>query len=95
MLMDHPDAGLDRVARGAERDVFSLQKDLACVGVIQAVQNVHESRLARAVLTEQRMHLASPTLQCDVVIRDDARKLLADAAHLENELLGHWEPILT
>ena len=75
-------------------DVFSLQEDLACVGVIQAVEDVHESRLAGAVLTEQRMHLASPNIQIDVVVGDDARELLADAAHLENELLGHLGTIL-
>src|SRR6185437_7730692 len=85
----HADAGLDRVARGAERDRLAVEEDLPGVGAVEPVQDVHQRRLARAVLPEQRMHLAAPHIERDVVVRDDSRELLADAPHLENELVAH------
>ena len=57
------------------------------VGPVEPVEDVHERRLARAVLAEQRVHLAAAHVERDVVVRDDARELLADAPHLEDELV--------
>jgi hypothetical protein len=35
------------------------------------------------------VHLAAPHVERDVVVGDDARELLADAPHLEDEVVGH------
>jgi hypothetical protein len=83
VLVDHPDPVLDRVLRGAERDPFALEQDLAFVGPVEAVEDVHERRFARAVLAEQRVHLAAVEVEIDVVVRDDAREPLRDSAQLE------------
>ena len=66
-----------------------LMTDLARVGPVEAVEDVHQRRLAGPVLAEERVHLAAPQVEVDVVVRDDARELLADAAHLEHEVVGH------
>ncbi len=40
------------------------------------------------------MHLAAAHVEVDVVVGENAGKLLSDPPHLEDELLGHWEAIL-
>ena len=89
VLVHHPDARLDRVPRGAEDDGLAVQQDLACIGLVEPVQDVHQRRLARAVLAEQRVHLAATDVEADVVVGEDPGELLADPPHLEHELLGH------
>ncbi len=46
---------------------------LAGVGRIDAGQHLDQRRLAGAVLPEQRMHLAAPDIEIDVVERQRAR----------------------
>ena len=76
---------LDRVLRRAEGDGLSAhdgsRPSPACV---EPVEDVHQRRLARAVLAEQRVDLARPQVEVDVVVRDDARDSLRDAAELED-----------
>ena len=43
-------------------------------GPVEAVEDVHQRRLAGAVLAEQRVHLAAPQVEVDAVVRDDARE---------------------
>ena len=48
-------------------------------GLVEAVEDVHERRLARAVLSEERVHLSAPEVEVDVVVRERSRELLRDA----------------
>ena len=98
VLMDHADPGFDRVLGGRELGALALEQDLARVGLVQAVEDVHQRRLAGAVLAEQRVHFAARQLEVDVVVGDDARELLHDPAQLENWDVWsaiHRGPILT
>ena len=95
VLVHHADAGFDRVLRGAEDDGLALQQDLPLVGLVEAVEDVHERRLAGAVLAEEGVHLALAHVEADVVVGDDAREPLRDPTHLEDWLVGHAAPILT
>ena len=52
-------------------DRLAVQEDLALVGPVEPVEDVHQRRLAGAVLAEQRVHLAAPQVEVDVVVRDD------------------------
>ena len=74
----------------------ALDPDLALVGVVEPVEDVHQRRLAGAVLAEQRVHLALAEIEADVVVGDDAGEALRDPAHLEDRfcLLGHRPAIL-
>ena len=89
VLVHHADARVDRVLRGRERDGLAVQPDLALVGLVQPVEDVHQRRLAGAVLTEQRVNLAARQFEVDMVVGDDARERLDDPAHLENWDVGH------
>ena len=63
--------------------------DLARVGLVEPVEDVHQRRLAGAVLAEQRVHLAARELEVDVVVRDDAGEHLRDPAQLEDRSRLH------
>ena len=75
------------IASFAEWNVTGLpcSEDLAGVRLVEPVEDVHQRRLAGAVLAEQRVHLAAAELEVDVVVGDDARERLRDPAHLEDE----------
>ena len=60
-----------------------VEQDLALVRRRQPVQDVHQRRLAGAVLAQQRVDLAGTDLEVDPVVGHDARIALRDAAHLQ------------
>ena len=95
VLVHHPEPARDRVLRRMEGHRLALDEDLPLVGLVQPVEDVHQRRLAGAVLAEQRVHLAAREVEVDVVVREDARKLLHDPAHLQDGGRGgHWAGIL-
>ena len=83
VLVDHADAAPDGVIRAVDLDGLAVEQDLALVRHGQAVEDVHERRLAGAVLAEQRVDLAGPHVERDAVVGDDAGIALRDPAHLE------------
>ena len=89
VLVDHADAVLDRGLRRAELGRLAVDQDLALVGPVEAVEDVHQRRLAGAVLAQQRVHLALAQVEVDAVVRDDAGEPLRDPAELENRPLVH------
>ena len=68
MLMDHADARRDRVVRRADRGRPARNADFATVGLIEAVQDRHQGRLARAVFTDDAVDGAARNLEMDVPV---------------------------
>ena len=58
VLVDHADAGGDGVARVVERDRRVVDQDLALVGPVEPVEDVHQRGLAGAVLAQEGVDLA-------------------------------------
>lgn len=84
LLIDHRDARFARGERPVDRDRPAVDQDLATgIGLIRARQDLHERRLARAVLAHQRMDLARVDGEAHAGERAHGRERLADAAHLE------------
>ena len=83
VLVDHADAGRDRVAGSGEVLDLAVEHDLALVGLVEAVEDVHQRRLAGAVLAEQAVDLAGLDRQGDVVVGDDVAEALGDVAQSE------------
>ena len=85
LLVDDRDAvplGGDRVA--ADLDRLAVDQDLAArIGLVGAGEDLHQGRLAGAVLAHERLHLAAPGLELDVVERLHAGERLGDVAHLQ------------
>ena len=88
MLVDHADPLRDGVRRRRDGDWLAAEQDLALVGRDQAVQDVHQRRLAGAVLAKERVDLASTHVEVDVVVRDHAGEAFGHAAHLQRRRTG-------
>src|SRR4029077_4097965 len=84
VLVHHPDPAVDRVLRRLQHDLLAVEKDLALVWPVETVEDVHERGLARAVLAEERVDLAAPQVEIDVVVCDDSGEALRDATELQN-----------
>ncbi len=87
VLMHHPDPSGDGVARVVELDGPTVDLDHTRIGTVEAGQNVHQRRLAGAVLAEKGMDLADARFEVDLVVRDDSREDLRDPAHRDGRRL--------
>jgi hypothetical protein len=85
VLVHHADPEPDRLARRADADRLAAEADLALVGLMEPVEDVHERRLARPVLPEQGVHLALAQVEVDAVVRDQRAEALGDALELEGQ----------
>ena len=83
MLVDHANPASDRVRGPSDLDGLAIEQNLPFVRARQSVEDVHERRLAGAVLSEQSVDFAAPHFEIDVIVGDDAGIALGDAAHLE------------
>ena len=92
--MHHADPEADRVARSAYVHHLAVDQDLARIRMHQAVEDVHQRALARAVLSDQRVDLAPRDAEVHLVVGEHAGKLLGDAAHVYRDCLAvaHSEP---
>ena len=79
MLVDHADPEIHCIMRGVDSDRLPVNKDLARVRLVHAVENAHERRLACTVLTKEGQHLALADFQIDSVICNGAGKALPDS----------------
>ena len=91
LLVDGGDAEGHRRRRGGDRHLMTLEADGAGVGGLRARQDLDHRRLAGAVLTDQRQHLADVDRQICVADRPHRAETLADAGHLQPDGpgLGH------
>ena len=86
LLIDDADAH-GRCFRGrVDLDGFAFPEDLAAVRLMYAGQDLHEGRFARAVLSDQRVHLAAPERKRDVPQRVNTRKGLVYIFHYQKFL---------
>ena len=95
VLVDHADAASDGIRWPRDIDGLAVEQDLALVGTRQPVQDVHEGRLAGAVLAKQGVDLSAPYIQAYVVIGDDAGIALGNAAHLQSRERNAASPVTT
>ena len=71
------------IARSLEVDHRSIDEDLTLVGGVEAVEDVHQSGLAGAVLPEQTEDLTGLNGQVDRVIGQDAGESLGYVSQLQ------------
>jgi hypothetical protein len=83
VLVDHPDTSGDRITWILELQPLAVDEDLSLVGVVEAVEDVHERRLARPVLAEQAVDLTRLDDEVDGVVGDHPGEALGDAPQFE------------
>ena len=93
VLVHHADAGGDRIGRRLEVGLVPEHGDGALVGLVHAVQRLHQRRLARTVLADDGVDRARPDSQGDVVVGDDARERLADPDQFDRVAAVHRDGI--
>jgi hypothetical protein len=64
---------------------LSIHQNFTAVGAKQAIQDIHESRLTRAVLTDERVYLASPHAEINIVVGDYPRPGLVNMSHFNGK----------
>jgi len=79
VLVHHADARGDRIGRRGELDLLAVDLHDALVGRLHAVEDLHERRLAGAVLAADRVDLARFDGEVDVVVGDHAGEAFRDA----------------
>ncbi len=77
-LVDHRDPGLLRGQGRFKHNRLAAQADFPGVGLVDAGDDFHQGRLARAVLAHQRQHRARAHTQLYIGQGDDAGKAFAD-----------------
>ena len=82
-LVDDRDAELLRVTRALDRELLAVQPERAGVGRVDARQQLHEGRLAGAVLADEREHLAVAQVEPHVIERLHSGEALAHSFDVE------------
>ena len=78
ILEDRVDSERAGVRHGLQLHLFAVDEDLPRVRLVEAGQDLHERRLARAVVADQSEHLARADMERDVLERRDDTEALAD-----------------
>jgi hypothetical protein len=89
MLEDHADAEPARAGRIGDGDVPAVPLDPSGVRFHDAVDDLHQRRLAGAVLAQHRVDLAWPNGEMDAVVGDDRRIALGDAGEAQARRVAH------
>ena len=58
MLEDHAEAERARSDGRRDRDGLAIEEDFSGIGLDDAVEDLHQRRLARAVFAQERVNLA-------------------------------------
>ena len=83
LLVHHRNAAVQCIQRALDLDLLPLINDLAFVHVVDTKHALHQGRLARAVLSHQRMDGAGFQFQLCVIQCLDAGERLDDITHLQ------------
>ena len=83
VLVNHADPCINRISRGIHHQGLVVDEHLAGRRGVQPGEDVHQRRLAGAVLTEERDSLALRHREVHIIIGEHTRELLGDPTHLE------------
>ena len=81
--MHHAYAVVKRIVGRAKMDFGSVDEYVPLVGMVQPHQDIHQGRLARAVLSDEGPYRMLTHRQVDMVASQDTRKSFGYASKLE------------
>ena len=90
LLMDDADAETSRIRRSMHRHWHTLERDGARVSLMDASENLHQRRLARAVLADETDDLSSRHVEVHAIEGGDAGKLLGHRRHVQERIGRQW-----
>ena len=83
VLVHHADAGRDRRVGGVDGGLLAVDADRAGIGLVEAVEDRHQGRLAGAVLADDAVDRALGDGEVDVLVGVDRAEALVDADQLD------------
>ena len=83
VLVNHPDASCDGIGGGLERDSPAVDGDRPFVGLVHAVQRLHERGLASTVLADDGVDGAGSNPQRHVVVGHHTREAFGDTGQFD------------
>ncbi|MGX1250661.1 hypothetical protein RKD48_003172 [Streptomyces ambofaciens] len=86
VLVDHADAAHDGVGGRGEGHLLAVDRDGALVRLLHAVEDLHQGRLAGAVLADEGVDGALADGEVDVVVGHDSGEALGDPGEFDG---GH------
>src|SRR5687768_10173185 len=81
VLGNHPDPMTDGIFWRADRYRQTVYVDLSFIGLVQPIQDAHQSSLARPILAQQCVDFTGPQSEIDAVVGQYRAEALADPAH--------------
>ena|SRR5438552_14713806 len=81
--MHHAQPELYRIAGSVDRTLFAIDHNLALIGRVEAVEDVHNGGLTGAVFADDCMNGSVGNGEADVIIGEHFAKALADSAHFD------------
>ena len=84
--MDHADAEVLCGSRRRDVDLLAADPNGAGVAPVDPGKDLHQRRLAGAVLADEGVDLAGPQVEPRAVERVDTRERLADPLHLDEHI---------
>ena len=91
-LIDDADAVMIGIARGTDMNGLPVHEQLTGGCLLNARQNFHQGRFARAVFADQDVHLTAINVEIDILEGDGARIDFGDLFGLQQQFgrrLGH------
>ena len=92
MLVHHADAELDRLAGRIDADLLPIEENLALGRLVEADENVHERRFARAVFSKEGVYLTFCDREIDVLIGIEIAEPFADVLHAKQLFQSSHSP---
>jgi hypothetical protein len=92
VLVDGVDPARPRLVDAARRVRLAAQQHPAVVGLLEPADDLHQRRLAGAVVPEQAEDLALVQVEADVAQRDDRAEALAHVLDAE-DFLRHGDAL--
>ena len=87
MLVHHADVQRGGVIGVIDFDRLSVLADFTLFRLIQTKQHAHQRGFSRAVFSQQRVDLAPPQLQGDIVVGFDPREYLGNMQHFDHIII--------
>ena len=88
VLMHHAYAAIDRFARTADAHRLAVDADLAGVGLVEAIEDRHQRRLAGPVLADDAVNDALGDLEVHVLVGVNGPETLIDANQFDGGGFG-------
>src|SRR5882724_9101388 len=81
--MHHAQPELYRIAGSVDRSLLAVDQNLALIGRVEAVEDVHHGGLAGAVFADDCVDGSVGNGEADVIIGPHFAKAFADSAHFD------------